>query len=71
MIGSANLDRRSFDLNYENNILVYSEAVTALVLERQQEYLAGSRPISLQQVNAWPLPQRLWNNSLAILGPLF
>lgn len=71
MIGSANLDRRSFDLNYENNILVYSEAVTALVLERQQEYLAGSRRISLQQVNAWPLPQRLWNNSLAILGPLF
>ncbi len=28
MIGSANMDRRSFDLNYENNILLYDSAVT-------------------------------------------
>lgn len=70
MLGSANLDRRSFDLNYENNMLVYSEAVTALILQRQVEYLAGSKPVSLQQVQAWGLPRRLWNNTIAILGPL-
>ena len=29
LIGSANLDRRSFDLNYENNILFYDPALTA------------------------------------------
>ncbi|TXH70872.1 MAG: cardiolipin synthase [Thiothrix sp.] len=70
MIGSANLDRRSFDLNYENNMLIYSEAVTTQISQRQQEYLAGSQAISLQQVRAWRLTRRLWNNSVAILGPL-
>ena len=29
LIGSANMDRRSFDLNYENNILVYDATLTA------------------------------------------
>lgn len=70
MIGSANLDRRSFDLNYENNMLIYSDIVTAQILARQQEYLAGSKPVTLKQVQAWRLPRRLWNNSIAILGPL-
>ena len=28
LIGSANMDRRSFDLNYENNILLWDEALT-------------------------------------------
>ena len=70
MIGSANLDRRSFDLNYENNMLIYSETVTSLILQRQAEYLAGSKLISQKQVNAWSMPRRLWNNSIAILGPV-
>ena len=37
LIGSANMDRRSFDLNYENNILFYDKALTADVLQRQEE----------------------------------
>ncbi len=28
LIGSANMDRRSFELNYENNILFYDQALT-------------------------------------------
>ena len=34
LIGSANMDRRSFDLNYENNILLYDCALTAEVRRR-------------------------------------
>ena len=37
LIGSANMDRRSFDLNYENNILFYDPELTADVRARQQE----------------------------------
>jgi len=70
LIGSANMDRRSFDLNYENNILIYDPALTADVRQRQQEYIARSRPIELDRVSAWPMGHRLWNNTIAMLGPL-
>lgn len=70
LIGSANMDRRSFDLNYENNILFHDAALTADMRQRQETYLAASRPVSLEEVRQWPATRRLWNNSLAMLGPL-
>jgi cardiolipin synthase A/B len=70
LIGSANMDRRSFDLNYENNILLYDPTLTAAMRGRQQDYISRSRPVSKQEVAAWPISQRLWNNSIATLGPL-
>ncbi|MFD0979640.1 cardiolipin synthase [Tropicimonas aquimaris] len=70
LIGSANMDRRSFDLNYENNILLHDPATTAAMRARQQEYLASSRAVTLQQVQAWSIWQRMWNNLLAIVGPV-
>ncbi|MFV0368961.1 MAG: cardiolipin synthase [Hyphomicrobiaceae bacterium] len=70
LIGSANLDRRSFDLNFENNILLSDEAVTTQMRVRQEQYLAQSRQVTLAEVQAWSLPKRLWNNTAAIVGPL-
>lgn len=70
LIGSANMDRRSFELNYENNILLYDPALTAEVRRRQETYLAQSRPVTLDSVSAWPMPRRFWNNSIAMLGPV-
>jgi cardiolipin synthase len=70
LIGSANMDRRSFDLNYENNILLVDEEVTASMIARQQEYLSHARLISKESVEAWPASRRLWNNLVATLGPL-
>ena len=70
LIGSANMDRRSFDLNYENNILFYDAALTEVVQTRQHEYLAQSQPVTRSMVDAWPLSRRLWNNTLATLGPI-
>jgi cardiolipin synthase len=70
LIGSANMDRRSFDLNYENNILCYDAALTQAMRARQMDYLASARPISLEMVQAWSLPRRAWNNALAMLGPV-
>ncbi len=40
LIGSANMDRRSFDLNYENNILFHDAALTAAMRRRQDSYIA-------------------------------
>ena len=70
LIGSANMDRRSFDLNYENNILLYDEALTAEMRTRQDTYLASSRAVSMADVEAWSVGRRLWNNTVAMLGPL-
>ncbi|MEM6674622.1 MAG: cardiolipin synthase [Planctomycetota bacterium] len=70
LIGSANMDRRSFELNYENNILFQDEELTAAVRERQETYLASSREVTLDQVEAWPVTRRLWNNVIAMLGPV-
>jgi cardiolipin synthase len=70
LIGSANMDRRSFDLNYENNILFYGAGLTADVRQRQQQYLARSRLVQPDEVAAWPMRRRLWNNTIAMLGPL-
>jgi cardiolipin synthase len=70
LIGSANMDRRSFDLNYENNILFYDPGLTGEVRRRQQDYLARSHRVTQEKVEAWSTPRRLWNNSVAMMGPL-
>ncbi|MDG2013271.1 MAG: cardiolipin synthase [Pirellulaceae bacterium] len=70
LIGSANMDRRSFDLNYENNILFYDPKLTHDVRQRQEEYLQHSKLITLDEVEAWPFYKSVWNNTLATLGPI-
>ncbi|MEX0885486.1 MAG: cardiolipin synthase [Phycisphaeraceae bacterium] len=46
LLGSANIDIRSFYLNFEINVLLYGPAVTAELRFVQQGYLARSRQIS-------------------------
>lgn len=70
LIGSANMDRRSFDLNFENNILMYDAVLTKTVRARQQSYIDSAVKVTLEEVEAWPLSRRLWNNSVAMLGPI-
>jgi cardiolipin synthase len=70
LIGSANMDRRSFDLNYENNILFCDESLTAEMRARQEVYLASSTEVKLADVEAWSPGRRLWNNTVGMLGPL-
>ena len=70
LIGSTNLDLRSFDLNYENDILLRDDAMTQLIYNRQQEYIAESDPVTLEDVNAWTYHRRIWNNVVATIGPI-
>ena len=70
LIGSANMDRRSFDLNYENNILFYDPTLTAEIRRRQDSYLARSHPVTAAMVARWSMARRLWNNTIAMLGPI-
>jgi cardiolipin synthase len=70
LIGSANLDRRSFDLNYENNMLAFDPELTRAVRQRQDEYRTRSREVERRDVDAWPVRRRIWNNAWAMLGPI-
>jgi cardiolipin synthase len=70
LIGSANMDRRSFDLNYENNILFYDPALTADMRERQQDYIGRSVAVDMAGVSDWSWRRQLWNNTIAVLGPV-
>jgi len=70
LIGSANMDRRSLELNYENNILMHDAAMTAAMQERQLQYVAHSKLVTRESVHAWSAVRRLWNNTLAMLGPI-
>jgi len=70
LIGSANMDRRSFDLNYENNILFCDVELTAAVRGRQQQYLASSNLVSRGEIETWSVFRRFWNNLLGMLGPV-
>src|SRR6202030_2374104 len=53
LIGSANMDRRSFELNYENNILLFDATLTAAMREQQVQYLAQSQPVTREMVEMW------------------
>lgn len=69
-IGSTNLDIRSFNLNYENDVLLYDQKTTQLVIQRQQEYLSQSSQITLKEVRSWPYYQRIWHNAVSSLSPI-
>ena len=70
LIGSANIDRRSFELNYENNILLYDPDLTAQMRRCQQQYLAQSHPVTIEMVSRWSMTTRLLNNTVAMFGPI-
>lgn len=70
LIGSTNLDLRSFDLNYENNIVFSDKKLTADIVARQYQYIADSEEVTREEVRNWPLPYRIWNNIIATMGPV-
>jgi len=70
LLGSANMDRRSFDLNYENNILLQDAKLSREIRERQEVFLAASRAVTLEDVESWRTSRRFWNNLMGMLGPV-
>jgi len=66
MIGSSNLDIRSFALNSEVSLLAYDAGVVAELSKIQQRYMAGSELLTLQR---WQQrnPIRRWVQNIARL----
>ncbi len=64
------MDMRSFDLNYENDVLIQDQATTKAVRKRQMEYISRSDSVQLDSVCTWQLHHRMWHNVIATIGPV-
>ena len=65
-----NMDRRSFELNFENNLLLHDPQITRELRARQQTYIDSALRVTMTTVHGWPWYRRLWNNAIAMLGPI-
>lgn len=70
LVGSANMDRRSLELNFENNLLVLDPRFTATLRERQLGYLSQSDAVKAEVVEALPFRTRLIDNLVGMASPL-
>ena len=70
LVGSANIDRRSLELNYENNLLIADRPTVAAIRARQMEYLEVSNPVGLDAARAWPFHRRLGQNIVSMMSPV-
>lgn len=70
MFGSVNLDMRSFYLNFEISLLVYSGDFTSHVRALQDRYLADSHSIDLETWRARPMLLKLLQQLAQLLSPL-
>jgi cardiolipin synthase len=71
LVGSANMDRRSLDLNFENNILLDSTELSAAISAHQQRWLAEAPEVDHRKVATRSLPRQLIDNLLTMAAPLF
>ncbi len=70
LLGSSNLDIRSFYLNFELNVLMYGPQITRELRFAQQSYLNGSRPLTLDEWRQRPLWRRYAQHAAALLSPI-
>ncbi|TNE39669.1 MAG: cardiolipin synthase [Sphingomonadales bacterium] len=70
VVGSSNVDLRSFQLNEEVSLLLYDSQSIARVEAIQQAYLAGSERLDLEQWRRRPLPRKLAENIARLVNSL-
>ena len=70
LFGSANVDVRSFNLNFELSLLLYGQKITQRLRVVQEGYLADSRRISAEEWAARPVIKRYADRAISLLSPL-
>ncbi|MBC7772508.1 MAG: cardiolipin synthase [Pyrinomonadaceae bacterium] len=70
LIGSANLDQRSFWLNFEVTLIHYDDDFASELRFLQTSYLEQSEEVHLDEWRARPKYQVLFDNAAQLLGPL-
>jgi cardiolipin synthase len=70
MLGSTNMDIRSFALNAEINLVVYDPGVASRMKEIQQRYFEQSERLSAQAWKRRPLARKVLQNSARLADSL-
>jgi len=70
LIGSSNLDRRSFELNEEVTVLIYDPAIAAELWRIEQAYLAQSDTVDPAAWRKRPASKRLLQNVARLFDAL-
>jgi cardiolipin synthase len=70
LIGTSNLDIRSFALNAEVMLMIYDYGVTARLAAEQERYFANSRLLSLAEWQRRPFGGKVAENLARLLSPL-
>jgi cardiolipin synthase len=71
LVGSANMDRRSLDLNFENNVLFSSAELCRDVSAHQQRWLDHSIEIKPEAITRRSIVRKFGDNLLTMVAPLF
>ena len=69
-IGSANIDSRSFDINYEINTYIYDEQTAKKCKEIYEADLEKSHELTLEEWSRRPWHNRLTESVIRLLSPL-
>ncbi|MDD2401230.1 MAG: cardiolipin synthase [Clostridia bacterium] len=69
-IGSANMDQRSFNLNFEVNALIYDKATAKKLEENFLNDLKTANMIELEKFSARPLNKRFIESIAKLLSPI-
>ncbi len=70
VVSTANLDRRSFELNFEVSLVVYDRDFTGQLRFLQKTYLNDSREISVEKWRMRGVGPRLVDSAASLMSPL-
>ncbi len=69
-VGTANMDMRSFDLNFEVNAFCYDTGITKDLINRFEEDKKDCEILTLNEVRKWNLLQRFGYSTARLFAPL-
>jgi cardiolipin synthase len=70
LLGSSNLDIRSFYLNFELNVLLFGPQITHELRFAQTRYIADAQLLDRDTWRARPRVRRYLDSAAALLSPL-
>lgn len=70
LVGTANFDRRSFELNFEVSAVVYDSDFASKVRFLQRTYMHESEQVDARAWHRRPWQRRLLENAAGVLSPL-
>lgn len=70
MLGTVNMDKRSFWINFEVSMFVYDPLAVSEIQSLQESYINDSIPINPEQWSKNSIPSRLVDNLAQLLSPI-